>query len=42
LDYSLRKMDNGNGWEIELERLYDNCTRDFGFAEISKEEILKR
>jgi len=41
LDYSLRKLDNGNGWETEMNRLYSSCALDFGFSEIKKEEILK-
>ena len=42
LDYSLTKLDNGLGWEKEMERMYEDCYKYWGFTEITKEDIIQR
>ena len=42
LDYSLTKLDNGLGWEKEMNRMYDDCYKYWGFTEITREEIKRR
>lgn len=41
LKKSLKNLDNGFGWEQEVNRIYDNCL-EYGFTEICKSKILER